>query len=72
MDKVLLKIILAHSNWMTHNHSYTTGFEDPPRSQTVMTEKCYHGVYPSSAYVDLHGGNESRPFNSAVNFVIKY
>lgn len=57
---------------LTHNHSYTTGFEDPPRSQTVMTEKCYHGTYPSSAYVDLHGGNESRPFNSAVNFVIKY
>jgi hypothetical protein len=57
---------------LTHNHSYTTGFEDPPRSQTVMTEKCYHGVYPSSAYVDHQGGNESRPFNNAVNFVIKY
>jgi hypothetical protein len=37
-----------------------------------MTEKCYHGTYPSSAYVDYHGGNESRPFNSSVNFVIKY
>ncbi|MCH9636736.1 MAG: hypothetical protein K0U16_02160 [Gammaproteobacteria bacterium] len=57
---------------LTHNHSYTTGFEDPPRGKEVMTEKCYHGTYPSSAYVDYHGGNESRPFNSSVNFVIKY
>lgn len=57
---------------LTHKHSYTIGFEDPPRSQTVMTEKCYHGTYPSSSYVDYQGGNESRPFNRAVNFVIKY
>jgi hypothetical protein len=57
---------------LTHNHSYTAGFEDPPRGKEVMTEKCYHGVYPSSAYVDSQGGNESRPVNSAVNFVIKY
>lgn len=52
---------------LTHNHSYTTGFEDPPRSQTVMTEKCYHGTYPSSSYVDYQGGNESRPIVNLPN-----
>lgn len=57
---------------LTHNHSYTTGFQDPQRGKEAMTEKCYHGTYPSSAYVDYQGGNESRPLNSAVNFVIKY
>lgn len=57
---------------LSHNHSFTTGYEDPPRSQTSMTAKCYHGTYPSSSYADYHGGNESRPFNSSVNFVIKY
>jgi hypothetical protein len=57
---------------LTHRHSYTTGFEDTLRGKEIMTQKCYHGTYPSSAYVDHHGGNESRPFNSATNFVIKY
>ena len=57
---------------LTHNHSYTTGFEDPQRGKEAMTEKCYHGTYPNNAYVDYQGGNESRPLNSAVNFVIKY
>ncbi len=56
---------------LTHNHSYTTGFETRTTGG-VMTENCYHAQAPRTSYVDYQGGNESRPFNSAVNFVIKY
>jgi len=56
---------------LSHNHSYTTGFENHT-SGGVLTSNCYHAQDPITSYVDLHGSNESRPFNSAVNFVIKY
>lgn len=56
---------------LTHNHAYTSGFETHTTGG-VMTANCYHAQYPRTSYVDLHGGSESRPFNNAVNFVIKY
>lgn len=56
---------------ITHNHSYTTGVETRTTGEG-MTANCFHAGYLRTFYVDLQGGNESRPLNSAVNFVIKY
>lgn len=56
---------------LSHGHSFTTAFENR-MSGPVITSSCYHAQDPITSYVDLHGGNESRPFNNAVNFVIKY
>lgn len=56
---------------LTHNHSYTTARETHTTGN-VLTAYCYNAQYLITSYVDHHGSNESRPFNSAVNFVIKY
>lgn len=56
---------------LTHNHSYTAG-RGTNLTGNVLPAYCYNAQYLRTFYDDLHGGNESRPFNSAVNFVIKY
>ena len=61
----------AFDEILTHNHSYTGGDSDPIHAEN-LTLHDYGATNPVTFYTDPHGGSESRPFNSAVNFVIKY
>lgn len=56
---------------LSHNHSYTAGLETHQAGE-VSAMSGYHIQYLRTSFVDYQGGNESRPFNSAINFVIKY